>query len=279
LVSWNIMDSDEIEIPIKYQGLDADRHEIEIISLGQSLQGAGKLIKAAGSVVLPQRLSAGLRVVVKSQSAGCYELIALLVLAHPILPFLVPAAQKVIEVVVNGAIARFSSKPEAADHMTEIATTALQEMGMTSRQVIEAAVKISENNRGAVGQFITPVGDTCHTALIGHEENGALLFDIDDRKAIESKRSEIGEEGSFTILITELDLENVTCKFHVRGEREDKRYAGTITDPALVMPNNPYSFALHEQQWLNVRGKPEMSSGEMTRLYISNSAGAGYLAT
>jgi hypothetical protein len=264
------MDSGEIKIPIKYQGLDADRHEIEIVALGQSLQGAGRLIRAAGSVVVPRHRTSGLRVVAKTAHPACFEIIALLVLMQPVLPLLTPAAQKAIEAIVNYTIARFSNKSDAADRMVDLAKTAMQEMGMTSRASLEAIVKISENNRASVRQFVAPVGDTCLTVMIGHEINGAVLFNQHDRQAIESEILEIGDEAAFAVLITELDLQNRTCKFNIRGESEDKRYIGNITDPSLVIPNNQYSIALAQKQWLDVRAKPEITEGEITRLYISN---------
>jgi hypothetical protein len=171
------MDSHEIEIPIKYSGLDADRHEIEIVALFHSLQGAGKLIKAAGSAVLPQQRSARLRVIAKSSNPSCYEILAFLVVVQPVLPFLEPAAKRAIEAIVNYAIARFSKKSEDADRIAEVAKTALEQMGMTTRAAVEANVRISESSKPAVKQFIMPVGDTCSTVMIGHEENGAILFD------------------------------------------------------------------------------------------------------
>jgi hypothetical protein len=245
------MDSNEIEIPIKYQGLDADRHEIEIVALGHSLQGAGKLIKAAGGAVLPrQRSSARLRVVAKSSHPSCYDILALLIVVQPVLPLLEPAAKRAIEAIVNYAIARFSKKSDDADRIADVAKT---------------------KSKPAVRQFIAPVGDTCLTVMIGHEENGAILFNQGDREAIESDIPEIGDEDSFEILITELDLQNQTCKFNLREESEDKRYAGVITDPTIVMPNNPYSLALSQKRWIKVRGKEEIKEGGMARLYISNS--------
>jgi hypothetical protein len=188
-----------------------------------------------------------------------------------VLPFFEPAAKKAIEAIVNYTIARFTNKPNEADIIADVAKTALEQMGMTSRAAIEASARISEGNKPAVRQFIVPIGDTCLTARIGHEENGALLFDQNDRDAIEADTVEIGDETLFEVLITELDLQNGTRKFNFRQEGDDKRYAGIITDPALVMPNNPYSLALAQKRWLEVSGKPEIRDGEMTRLHISNS--------
>jgi hypothetical protein len=108
------MDSNGIEIPIKYQGLDADRNEIEIVALGQSLQGAGRLIKAAGSVIIPRPGATRLRVVARSATSSSFDIVALLILRQPILPILTPAAQKATEAVVNYTLTRFANKPEAA---------------------------------------------------------------------------------------------------------------------------------------------------------------------
>jgi hypothetical protein len=158
-----------VQIPIRYDGLDADRSEIDLIELGQSLHGAGKLIRSAGNVV-----------------------------------------------------------------------------------------------------FYIALGESCLTAQIGHSEHGAIAFDQNDRDAIESPEPvAIGEEATYEILISELDLKNRSCKFQIRGESEDKRFPGTITDPMIIIPSNPYSEALSERRWLKVKGKPEIIDGELSHLHIS----------
>src|ERR1700724_2267473 len=120
-----------VQIPIRYDGLDADRSEIDLIELGQSLHGAGKLIRSAGNVVFYER-SSQLKVFAAQPRSGTYEIVAWLVMLQPVLPIFVDGATKAIDGLVNYAISRFTRKTEAADKSLEIAQIALREMGATS---------------------------------------------------------------------------------------------------------------------------------------------------
>jgi hypothetical protein len=178
-----------VQIPIKYDGLDADRSEIDLIELGQSLHGAGKLIRSAGNVVFYERRSIQLKVFAAQPRSGSYDIIAWLVMLQPVLPIFVDGATKAIDGLVNYAISRFTKKTEAADKSMEIAQIALREMGATSRSAIESVMRMAEGQRGAARQFVAPIGESCLTAQIGHSEHGAIAFDQDDRIAIESPDS------------------------------------------------------------------------------------------
>lgn len=248
-----------VQIPIKYDGLDADRSEIALIELGESLQGAGKLIRSAGNVVFYERRSIQLKVFAAPPRSGTYEIVAWLVKLQPVLPIFVDEATKAIEGLVNYAVSRFTRKTEAADKSLETAQIALREMGATTRFAIEFVTRMAEWQRGSARQFVAPIGESCLTAQIGHSEHGAIAFDQNDRDAIESPEPvAIGEEATYELLISELDLKNRSCKFQIRGQSEDKRFPGTITDPMIITPSNPYSEALSERRWLKVKGKPEI---------------------
>lgn len=265
------MGTEPLEIPISYKGRDAERHEIELISLGQSLQGAGKLIRSAAQIVIPAQRASRIRVMTAASSAASYDIVALVIMAQPVLPFLEPVGKRAIEAIVNYMIAKFM-RATGADRSMELAQTAVQEMGLTTRAAIEAIAKVSESARPAAKLFLNPVGDSCLTVEVGQQINGALVFDRADRDAIENELVDIGAESKFSILISELDLQNRTCKFTMRGDAEDRRYAGSITDPSIAMTNNHYTLALAQKRWLDVTAKPEMSEGDISRLYISDSA-------
>jgi hypothetical protein len=57
------------------------------------------------------------------------------------------------------------------------------------------------------------------------------------------------------------------------NDDRNERTNGEITDPILLMPNNPYPAALNSHRWLAVVGKPQLKDGEIERLYISDLAG------
>lgn len=153
----------------------------------------------------------------------------------------------------------------------DIAIKSLEEMGHTSRTAIEAMERLATSQRPAIRMFVAPVGQSCSNVRIGDPAFGSVSIDAAMRQAIDAPEEiEISETADFEILISEFDLLNRSCKFSMR-ERQD-RIPGEITDPAAQTPQNPYSAALDNQRWLWVRGKAQLKTGELEKLYISDLA-------
>lgn len=274
-------------IILKYEGLETDQNIIDLGQLGQSIQGAARLLGSAGSLVqtgqyVKKSPALSVRVVAGAPRSGSYELSALIVsvlpTVSPLLPFIgdfaKTSATKAVTGIANYAIARIGGRKKEAEMAFELAGKALTEMGLTSRTSIEAIERVALGQRPAIKLFVSPIGESCATARIGEESNGAIAIDRSIRDAIEAPEPvEIGLTGNFEILLSELDLKNKSCKFFLRGDDDpDHRTNGEITDPTLLTPSNPYSAALDGQKWLAVVGKPQLKDGEIERLYIADLA-------
>ena len=272
-------------VAISYKGEDANNNIVDLGQLGQSMQGAAKLLGAAANVVVTGHYAKksptfAVRVMTGPPRAGSVDLVAYFVSAAPLIAPLLPtigdigmeAAKRAVEGITNYTIAKFAKKEDAAESARSIAEAALKEMGHTSRTAIEAMERVALNNGPAVRLFVSPVGQSCGTAQIGSIDGGAIAIDLSMRLDIDSDESqEIGPEATFEILVTELDLKNRSCKFRLREDDDhEQRYIGEITDPEITRPHNPYSTAMDGQRWIMVKGKPELRDGEIERLYISN---------
>ncbi len=274
-------------IILKYEGLETDQHIIDLGQLGQSIQGAARLLGSAGTLVetgqyVKKAPALSVRVVAGPPRSGSYEFFAIIMsvapLAAPMLPVIgdiaKSSATKAVTGIVNYAIAKLGGRKNEAQMAIELAEKALNEMGQTSRTAIEAIERVALSQRPAVRLLVAPVGQSCATAQIGEINNGAIVIDKPTRTAIESPEPiEIGATSSFDILLSELDLKNKSCKFSLRNDDDpEHRTNGEITDPILLAPNNPYSDALAAQIWLSVIGKPQLKDGEIERLYIADLA-------
>lgn len=243
-------------IILKYEGLETDDHIIDLGQLGQSIQGASRLLGSAGSLVqtgeyVKKVPALSVRVVAGVPRAGSYELSAVLVsvlpAGAPMLPFIADfaktSATQAVTGIVNYAIAKLGGHKSEAEMALELADKALTEMGQTSRAAISAIEKVALNQRPAIKLFVAPIGESCSTARIGEKINGAIAIDRPMRDAIESPEPiDIGPTGNYDILLSELDLKNKSCKFSIRDDDEpEHRTNGEITDPIILSPNNPYS--------------------------------------
>ncbi|MHC1947305.1 hypothetical protein IF803_23270 [Bradyrhizobium sp. UFLA06-06] len=273
------------EIILRYDGLDADSHVIELGTLGQSIQGASRLLGSAGSIVLTGQFAKhtsalSVRVLAGQPRAHCWELPAILVSVAPVVTPLLPtikeaakvAATKAVTGIVNFAISTVGHKPKEAEMAKEVAVKALEEMGHTSRTAIEAMERLAMSQRPAVRLFVSPVGESCSIARIGDPNFGAIAVDQEMRRSIESSEPiEISASAEYDVLISEFDLKNRSCKFSLRDQDDpNDRFNGEITDPVAQLPQNPYSDALNSQRWIRVRAKAQLKNGELEKLFISD---------
>ena len=281
------MNYDFEPIIIRYDGHDAAQHVVELGALGQSIQGASRLLGSAGSIVVTgqfakQTPALAVRVLAGQSQAHCWELPAIIVslapVAAPMLPAIQEAAKtaatKAVTGIVNYAISKLSGKTTEAQMAQEIAIKALAEMGHTSRTAIESMERLASSQRPAVRLFVSPIGESCSVARIGTPNYGAIPIDSEMREAIDTPDPiEIMEVAEYEILISEFDFKNRSCKFSLRGQEDpNDRFNGEITDPVAQVPKNPYSAALDNQRWIWVRAKAQLKNGEIERLYISDLA-------
>jgi hypothetical protein len=281
------MDQEALRIVLRYDGLDADKHAIDLNQLGQSIQGAAKLLGSAGHIAVTgqfakQQQALSVRVLAGPAQANCYEFAALLMTIGPAGPLIFPsmrdaayaAMKKAVTGVVNYTLAKIGGRRSEAEIAADVAKTALAEMGHTSRTVVEAMERAVSSLRPAARAFVAPVGQSCSLAQIGTSTDGALSIDKLTRDVIDAPEPmEIGPVASYEILISELDLKNRSCKFSLHDQDDpDNRFNGEITDPLIDTPDNPYSRAFNQQAWLAVSAKPRLRDGEVERLYISDTA-------
>lgn len=270
-------------IRIRYDGLDADRHQLELTSLGESLVGASKLLSVAGHFALTGKYvkktpALSVRVLAQPPQAKCYEIIGILYTLTGALPLAPEAATKLVQHIVTYILAKFGGRKDLAERAMELAETAIREMGTTARahaEVTKAAIDLlAQGQHHAARQLVAPVGLTCSTLRVGSPELETLEVDKPIRDAICAPEPvDITDEMTYQVFISELDMQKRTCKVSLLQDNDPEvRYPGEITDPVILTANNPYSLAMAQKQWMSVRGKAQMKNGQFDKLYISNTA-------
>lgn len=273
-------------IVIRYDGMDAGRHEIELASLGQSLQGAAKLLGVAANYVATGRYvkkapALAVRVLAREQRGNCFEIVAVITaiapVVQPALPFFTELGSKAVEYIVTYILAKFGGRNSEMHRALDLLEAALKENGLTARTSIEAMRSTVEllatGQRPAAKMFVAPIGESCTTARLGSPQNEALEIDKATKDAITAPDPvEITNEREYRVFISELDINTGGCKISIEGDDDpERRYAGEITDPVVKLPHNAYSSAMDDQRWVNVRGKAQIKEGDIEKIYISNS--------
>lgn len=283
-------------ILIRYEGLDASRDQIDLNLLGQSLQGAARLIAVAGHIATRReyvsRMPAmAVRILAEPPQAHCFELMAHIHWATAVLPLFHPATGKIVEAIVTYFIKKFGSSPTEASKALDVALAAVTATEANASKALDVASKAldtvaagteamrqilltaANDQRPAVRSFAAPVGLTANTAVIGDDPEIAFPIDGNVRQLIDATpKAHLGPTREFAVFISELDTETGHGKVAIRGENEEeKRFPCKIVDPAVFEAGSAYSSALDQQNWISVRAKPHLDDkGEIERLTISD---------
>lgn len=171
-------------ITIRYSGQDADRNEIELGALGESLQGAARMIALSSNFVLTRQLAVrapafSVRVLAGTSRSGSWEIPALIAPIVPVLPDILQAvSSSVVESLVNWALAKFGGRSAEADRMRDVCMRALEEQGLSMRAAME---ELAITSRTAIEEQ----GETSRAAVDAQQETSRVA--IESLRAIAEK--------------------------------------------------------------------------------------------
>ena len=267
-------------IVIRFDGLDAARHEIELGALAEALRGLSRIIGVAGNFAATQRFvqhkdALAVRVVTRAPERGCFEISVWLEWASQ--NSLIASTTSGLTVLLIGFIfKRAAGQREEMRQLRGALETAIKELGTRDQSVVDRLLttvdRMADALRPAARQAVAPIGETAAKMTISSADAGSptVALGSAEKAAISSEEEiEIGPEASYRVRVIELDVELGGCRLIPVGEPEE-RIPGKITDPALSVPNNIYGLALASQAPITVRAKPALRDGEILRLYISD---------
>jgi len=265
---------------IRYDGLDADQHMVEIGDLATSLRGLGRIMTVTGTFAAQQKLmerssSRPVRVLVGPPKDGCVTIEAALTWLDQS-AFVSSTVSGLAVILIVYVFKSAAGQREEMKHLRASLETAIKELGHRDQPVVERLLDTIDRMAGvlkpAAKQAVAPIGRSAGTMQIGEQgsSGGGIVLGKPERDAIEAiDPPEIGEETSLMVRFSEMNWDTRTCKVQLESE-PDLRYSAEITDPAALVPNNAYAEAFAAQSVLQVRAKPTLRNGVVERWYISN---------
>lgn len=268
----------ECVITVRFDGMDAEDHELELFSLGESMQGFARIAGTIGNFVTTHEYSRyfrshQLRVLAKEPRGNCYsfDVVFEFVRQHQMLAGTVPAA---LTGLIGWLIHRATKKEiYNVDLNTQLLETlrdmAAQNAAQTNR-LLTIMERMAEDLRPSLKQTFAPVGVSCRTLTVITPQRTDTYDETDKATLMLPLNDEITDLQEWVVLITELDLERGTCKARLVSDPEERRVNAVITDPVLKRPNNPYSLAMAGGEPIPIRAKAHIQEGTIKRLYISD---------
>lgn len=268
-------------IPIRYDGLDADRHEIDLQSLSESLRGMSRILGVVGHFVSTGKLAKrrqilDVQVLVAEPRANCFSIDAVVQFAkeQQLLAGVGTVVVGAFFSIVAWIFARASQNRAEMKALQASLDKAIAELAGQNKEMIprllETVEKMADSLRPAARDAVAPVGKTCKTMTIGKsvsvDESAATTIRAFDAESLT-------EAQDWVVRITELDRENNSAKVRIMGvggEEDDRRFKATITDPAISLIHNRYVEAFSNGSQLTVRAKATLRDGRVNTLYISD---------
>lgn len=264
-------------LSLRYDGKDADKHEIDLFLLGVSLQGFGRIASCAGTFALTNNYSKYLRhqavrVAARESKANCFslELVWNFAAQHQLFS---GAFGVIVAAIIGVAFASATRRKDEARQMWDIVNKTLDltsQNQVTNSRFQALLERMVTELRPAVRQTLDPIGRSCKTLSIKVGKS-TFKYDEADRAAADlSANDEITEILDFSILITELDLERTTGKAYLdHSAPKNRRIPITIMDPQVQAQNNPYATAFAAGAYITVKAKGLIKDGKLTRLFVS----------
>lgn len=276
-------------IPIRYEGIDADRHEIELGSFGESIQGISRILATTGNFALTETFVKKLpahdvRVLVRTTDHHCFEVVAVLksVLQHPIGGVVFSGiGTALLTALVSYVFAKASGRKQEMEHLRSVLEVAIKELGNRDQKHIDRLLQVIEKMSDALSpsarKAVSPVGESCANMRIGKGEHNPIIIDKATKDSMfEMDEKEILPEKIYHIKIREIDLDKKTCRIVIiedgNTEEEDAqdRIKGIITDPAIGVPNNIYVSSMALDESIHIKAKAVIKGGELDVIYISD---------
>lgn len=279
-------------IRLQFDGGMAADHLIDMRELGKSLDGAARIMNAAAELLLTgenakPRAQTRIKFFIRPIQHGCVPVDAVPLLISGGFQFL----QEVAAALSAEVIMQMTSTASflAAGNITEADKRHAQTMQLIrqiqghdfetqqlhlaarerSEEGIRELVKIlSENNRQAVVDMVTPIGRSVARAQIGTTPAGVAIDAPMADKIRARAGKQYGELQQFRIVLDGFIAHNKTCRFYFADDLEQTDdLPGDVLDPAAGEFPNIYTLSIRIGV-LIVTAKPVLEEDRIVRLSI-----------
>lgn len=274
---------------LTYRGLDADEHQIDLVQVGQSLQGVGRLYNSVAHFyfhgkILERRTNPLIRTYTGRAEPGCVNFVLLMSTVAGYLPtyseiirhYATEAVSKLVEAVFarrtrNEALMEkiIDTFQDMHDKNSSLMQAVLNDQRVTKDRMFDIIDRLTKNNSSAMSNMVAPVGQTCRSITHFNGTPHEIVVDEPTADVMRSREElEVGAQTEFTAEIIGVNRKTGTCHIRLQDGLEPKYCK--ITDPSLNTPHNVYTKALYDQSLVILVAKPVLQNGEIKTLYISD---------
>lgn len=270
-------------IQIRFDGLDAEAHKIDLAQFGKAAVGISKIMATTAEFIAtnnynPKKRKLDYKVLIGSAQDNCITFEAVIQALHDI-----PVYKAIIiGVGINffSDVYRLSFKllwklftlsPEREKIEKELKEKlALHYDEKSVDKLIDTIHLMAEGLLPAAKNATQPINISCEIIQFGDmNKNYFIKLDADDKQAIIDREYEYSDLEDHRVLISELDWNKGTCHVSLQQDPHN-RIKATITDPQVQNANNTYGAAANSKSFVSVTAKRKLFKGKLIELIISD---------
>lgn len=265
---------------IRYEGRDADQHEIDLNQLGESLQGFARIIAVSANYVQTGKINRhfdalSVKVVaVPVTDHRCHEVMVVIKSFFWTKEFFAGLGSGLLPAIVAYVVSRRDN--EEMKHLSAALQKQMDLAAQSNERLTNSLIgvidKLADQMRPAIKKALAPVGRSCESVDLYadgerfHHVDPALKAAITSEAQVLSDHSKI-----YSGVISELDMKTGAAKITLDSDSE--RLSCQILDPAHALPGNAYVEALASGERITVLAKAELDvDGGILKLFVLDTA-------
>lgn len=264
---------------VRYDGLDAEKHEIDLFEFGKSAQGLAKIIATVADFSITgnyqdDKRNLCCKITIKEPKANCFSFMAIIhhIDKSPTLTTFAGVSGASIFVGILAFVwSIIAGKKEEMKALKESLNTAIVQLGRRddSQRLIEAVEKMALALVPAAKQAVAPIGVSCETMKFGDGKEYHTTLNEDDRDVIYGEIFDVSDEEEYRVLISEFDMKNRTCKISLKDDLM-RRFSAKVTDPQAELANNKYVSAMNSKSIVTIKAKTKMVGDKIREFVVSD---------
>lgn len=266
---------EQFRINIRFDGLDADDHVIDMRLFGEAMIGLERTLAtslnalAVGSVQRRSKLMLAIKATPPRD--GCVQFDAVVELARGVLPILKPAlimaGGQIAKHIIAAVIKRYGGSRAQSSLEVEKVLDLLRLEKDDRQRERDNLLAVIEMLRPAAVQMMAPVGRSAEKLTVAAaNDDDTSAFDVPMAQALRSRSDlEVSEMQTMRLKVDGVTVHSRTLK--VEDPAEPGRFVtAEVRDPAFTDGENVYTRSVTKE--LEVQAKATYRDGKLHRLHI-----------
>lgn len=250
-------------IQIRYDGLDAENHQIDLYNFGKSIQGIAKILATLATFSLTGKYEADKRnlsckVLIQEPKANCFSILATIQAIDPSTVISTLDKSSTLSGIAGGSVVSLLSYLFSSLSGKKVKDMELNSNAVVQLKMLEVFEKMVVGLLPAARDVVQPIGVTCDTIKFNTKESSqSTILDSSDKVAILDNNFHVTESEFYTVIISQLDMKTHKCKVSLLEDLH-RRFSAEICDPSVELPNNVYVTAMAARKSIKVKAKKKV---------------------